>query len=95
MEFLLELLLEIIMEGSIELGSAKSVPMPIRILAAVIVFSVFFGMGGVLVYMGCDAAQAGDPGAAVALILVGAALLLGGIFVIVKMFRKNANSGKT
>ena len=52
MEFLLELLFDIIVEGSIELGSQKAVPMPLRILAAFIVLVVFFGMGGMFVYMG-------------------------------------------
>lgn len=45
MEILFEFLFQIILEGSIELGSEKTVPKPLRILAAFIVFTVFFGMG--------------------------------------------------
>ena len=87
MEFLLELLFEIIIEGSIELGSEKTVPMPLRILAAVIALTVFFGMGGLFIYMGYEATLGGDKTAAIAF-AVGTLLVLGGIFVIVKMFRK-------
>ena len=88
MEFLFELLFEIIIEGSIELGSEKTVPMPIRILAAVIALAIFFGMGGLFIYMGYDEILGGDKTAAIALFSVGALLVFGGIFVVVKMFRK-------
>ena len=87
MEFLFELLFEIIIEGSIELGSEKTVPMPIRILAAVIALAIFFGMGGLFIYMGYDEILGGDKTAAIAF-AVGALLIFGGIFVVVKMFRK-------
>ena len=41
MEILFEFLFEIIIEGSIELGSEKKVPIPLRILAVFIVLAVF------------------------------------------------------
>lgn len=88
MEFLFELLFDIIVEGSIELGSEKTVPMPLRILAALIVLVVFFGMGGLFVYMGYEAMLGSDKVAAIALFAVGALMVLGGIFVISKMFYK-------
>lgn len=88
MEFLLELLFDIIVEGSIELGSEKTVPMPLRILAALIVLAVFFGMGGLFVYGGYDAMLVSNNGAAIVLFAVGAFMVFGGIFVIFKMFQK-------
>lgn len=88
MEFLFELLFDIIVEGSIELGSEKTVPMPLRILAALIVLVVFFGMGGLFVYTGYEAMLGSDKVAAIALFAVGALMVLGGIFVISKMFYK-------
>ncbi len=87
MEFLLELLFEIVVEGSIELGSEKTVPIPLRILAAFIVLAVFFGMGGLCIYMGYDAILVGDKTAAIAFV-VGILLMFGGMFIILKMFRK-------
>lgn len=87
MDFLLELLFDIIVEGSIELGSEKAVPMPLRILAALIVIAVFFGMGGLFVYMGYEAMLVSDNSAVIAF-AVGALMVFGGIFVIFKMFRK-------
>ncbi|MGN0383686.1 MAG: hypothetical protein ACI4DS_05390 [Eubacterium sp.] len=94
MEILLEFLFDIIIEGSIELGSEKTVPIPLRILAAFIVLAVFFGMGGLFVYMGYDATLVDDKGAAIALFIAGAFLMLGGMFVILKMFHKKAKSDK-
>ena len=88
MDFLFELLFDIIVEGSIELGSEKMVPMPLRILAALIVLAIFFGMGGLFVYMGYDAMLKGDKGAGIALFAVGVFMVFGGIFVIFKMFCK-------
>ena len=94
MEFLLELLFDIIVEGSIELGSEKTVPMPLRILAALIVFVVFFGMGGLFVYGGYEAMLGSNKGAGIALFVVGAFMMFGGIFVIFKMFQKKKEKEK-
>ena len=88
MDFLFELLFDIIVEGSIELGSEKTVPMPLRILAAFVVLIVFFGLGGAVAYMGYEAMLENDTGAAVMLFVVGAFFVFGGIFVIFKMFQK-------
>ena len=88
MEFLLELLFEIVVEGSIELGSEKTVPISLRILAACIVLAVFFGMGGLFIYMGYDAILGGDKAFAIAVFVMGIFLMFGGMFIILKMFRK-------
>lgn len=88
MDFLFELLFEIIVEGSIEIGSKKIIPMPLRILAAFIIFAVFFGMGGLFIYMGYDAMLTGDKVFAIAIFITGAIFIFGGIFIILKMFCK-------
>ena len=88
MEFLLELLFDITIEGSIELGSEKKVPLPIRILAVLIVLAVFFGMGLLFIHMGYDAIMRGDNAAAVVFFGVGVFLIFGGMYIIFKMFRK-------
>lgn len=94
MEILFEFLFQIILEGSIELGSEKTVPKPLRILAAFIVFTVFFGMGGVFVYTGYNAALANDRGAAIVLFVVGAFLLFGGMFAVLKIFLDSKSSSR-
>lgn len=88
MEILIELLFEIIIEGCIEIGSEKTVPMSVRFLVAFIVLIVFFGIGGFFIYMGYDENLGGDKVAAIALFVVGALMMVGGIYIIVKMFWK-------
>lgn len=88
MDFLLELLFDIVVEGSIALGSEKKVPMPLRILALLVVWTVFFGMGGFCFYEGYQEYLCGaNLGAGIASI-VGIIFIFGGVFITVKMFRK-------
>ena len=88
MEFILELIFDIIVEGSIEIGSSKKVPMPIRILCLLVEWTVFFGLGGAMIYMAYEAILENDTVAAVALFAVGGLMIIGGIYIAYKMFRK-------
>lgn len=90
MEGFFELLFEFIVDGCIELGSERAVPKPIRIFAAIIVFAVFFGIGGFLIYLGYDAILTSKIGIAILWFIVAAFFIFGGAFVIWKMFRKKS-----
>ena len=87
MEFLAELLMEIILEGTIAIGSEKKVPMPIRILCLLVEWAIFFGLGGLFVYMGYDALQGNDT-TGYFILGVGILMIIGGIFIAYKMFEK-------
>ena len=54
MEIILDILFELIIEGSIGAVGDKKVPLLLRILAAVILVVVFGGLVGVLIYIGID-----------------------------------------
>ena len=54
MEIILDILFELIIEGSIGAVGDKKVPLPLRILAAVILVVIFGGLVGVLIYIGID-----------------------------------------
>lgn len=88
MEFLAELLVEIVLEGTIAIGSEKKVPMPIRILCAFIEWIIFFGLGGLFIYMGYESKLQNDTVSAFMLLGVGLLMIVGGIFIAVKMLRK-------
>lgn len=88
MDFIMELLVEIVLEGTIALGSEKKVPMPLRILCLIVEWTIFFGLGGLFIYMGYDAFLQNDTVAAVVLLPVGSLMIIGGIFIAFKMFRK-------
>ena len=88
MDLIIEFLVEIVLEGAIAIGSEKKLPMPLRILCLIIEWTIFFGMGGLLIYMGYEATISNDTVAAVALSAVGGCMIIGGIFIAYKMFRK-------
>ena len=88
MEFLAELLFEIILEGTIAIGSEKKVPLPIRILCLIVEWTIFFGLGGLFVYMGYESILENDTVVAVLLLSVGGFMIIGGIFIAYKMFKK-------
>lgn len=52
MDMLIEILLEIIIEGSLEAAESKKVPMPVRILLAAGVVLIFGAVVGMLIWNG-------------------------------------------
>ena len=87
MEFIIELLFEIILEGTIAIGSEKKVPMPLRILCLLVEWTIFFGFGGFAVYAGYDALLENDT-TGYFILGVGILFIIGGIFIAYKMFKK-------
>lgn len=85
MEFILELLFEIIVEGCIELGSEKKVPMPLRITVAIVVFTVYLGLGGFFLYTAYTEMQGAVK---IFMYALGFFILGGGVYLIYKMFKK-------
>lgn len=88
MEFVLELLFDIIVEGSFEIGKERRVPMPLRILALLVLWVIFFGMGGIFIYEGYEAYVAGAMLGAWMAFGLGIFMIIGGIFIAYKMFKK-------
>lgn len=52
MDMILEVILEIVLEGSFELSTDRKVPLPVRILLAVILIALYLGFCGLLLYLG-------------------------------------------
>ena len=84
MDDLLELVLEIILEGAAAAADSKRVPLPVRILMAALMILFFGGIAGLLLWTGIGS---GSWGLAVLgiLLLVGFAAL---VLVRVKRIRK-------
>ncbi len=89
MELLIELIVEFIfeglLEGAIEGMGAKKVPMPLRILAAVVLFVLLIGVGVSFVFLGMS------NDSVVFRVLLGVVFvgLLGGLtWKVCKVFRK-------
>ena len=56
---MIEVVLELVLDGAIEAAGCKKVPMPIRILAAGIVFVFALGLIGLLFWVGMDSGSTG------------------------------------
>ena len=89
MDFILELLFEIIIEGSFELGTHHKVPMPLRILALLIVVLVYGALIVLLFLAGYSAAKDGDTGVAGMLYVIDAFIVIACIFAVRKKFKEN------
>ena len=87
MEFVLELIFDIIVEGSIALGSEKKVPMPLRILALLIVLVIFGGFAAFLFIIGYDLMIDGQTAGAVLFYAVAVFFVGGCVYQARKMFR--------
>lgn len=89
MDFIFELLFEIIVEGSVELSTHKKVPMPLRILAFAVCMGVFLLISGIILLMAFDALDANNIGATVMLFIIGIALIIGFFYMIRKTYNEN------
>ena len=52
MDIIFEVIFEIIIEGTVELAKSRHVPLPLRILAAVVVFALYGGVIFLIVWTG-------------------------------------------
>lgn len=81
MDLILEVLFEIIIEGSLELVSHKKVPLISRIIAGIIVLAVYGGLIGLFFFFGIQNSQP-------ILIVIGIIILLITIFAIKKKIKE-------
>lgn len=73
MNSLLELVLEIVMEGAIGAAGSRQVPLPVRLALGGLLLALLLGLSGLLVWVGLDTGRW-------SLAVLGIALLLGGLF---------------
>lgn len=88
LEFIAEFIFEIILEGSVMLVSEKKVPMPIRVIAFLIVVGLFLGISGVFVCIGYSAFGEQSYVAASICFAIALFILAVGIYQIKKELRK-------
>lgn len=87
MEFILELLFEIIIEGSWELVTNKKVPIPLRILAVLVFVGIYGGLIVVFILLGLDAMKT-KPVLGWLLIIIAVLLVVGVVYMIRKKWRE-------
>jgi uncharacterized membrane protein YqjE len=73
MNSLLELVLEIVMEGAIGAAGSRQVPLPVRLVLGGLLLALLLGLSGLLVWVGLDTGRW-------FLAALGIAMFLGGLF---------------
>lgn len=69
MEFIIEVLCEVLFEGAFELAADKEVPLTVRAIAGIVILAVFGGISGLCIYWGIKKSLT-------VLIVIGVAILL-------------------
>lgn len=89
MEFVLELIFEIIIEGTIEIGTSKKVPLPIRIIALLIFLLIYGAILGVIAMVGIGVWQDGNTSLSLMVFGLDVVIALLVVCWIVKQYKKN------
>lgn len=89
LEIAFEILFEFIVEGSLEIGTSKKVPMAVRIIALLGFLVVYGGFIGLLLIYGIQAIRADHIAAGCFFILVAAGLVAVCVYLFVKKFRES------
>ncbi len=90
MELLFELILELVMEGSIEASRSKAVPKPVRIVLAALVVLFFLAAIGLIVFAGILMIRDGNTLAGAFMFLLAALLLALSIRGFIRTYLKKA-----
>lgn len=81
MDFVFEILFEIILEGCMLITEEKKIPLPLRILCAILVISFYIGFIGIFIYVAVS-----NQSKLLLLITIGIALLI--LFAFAYKYRK-------
>ena len=90
-EFIVEVVLDIVFEGSMEIFSNKKMPKWLRIFVFLLLSVLFFGIVGIFLYIAYEASQEGDMIAALVAFVLAIAV---GTFFIAGFIRKYRNRNK-
>lgn len=94
MEFVLELLFEIIIEGTIELGTNKKVPMTIRVISAILFSLIFLVLITGIIIMGIEVWNEMNKLIGAIVVSVAVLLVIMLVYAVKKYITKLNNSNK-
>ena len=92
MEILFEIIFEIIVDGALEAASSRRVPLPFRILAALVIVGLFGGVIFLIVFTGVICLSSEDNLIAVAVILFLIAALVSALLIwrVIKFYKNRS-----
>ena len=89
MEFLVELFLEIIIEGTVEFGTSRKVPLPFRILLLLILGLVYGVLIGVLAMIAIECWKSGEIANSIFVSAIDLALIVLVVYMVRKKYKEN------
>ena len=94
MNVILDLILEFVFEGTMELATTRKIPLWGRIMFVIIVFLVFGSLIGAITMAAIDAWQCGNLPIAIVLSVIDIAVLVLVVYLIRKMYVINSEKSK-
>lgn len=92
MEHVLEALLEVIIDGSWDVGTSRKIPMVFRILALLALLAIYGGLSVMLLIYGIQAFCDGDMFGGMLCTMVAVGILAGAICVTIRKMRENSQA---
>lgn len=93
MDILFELIFEIVLEGSLELGTSKKIPMLLRVLALLILLVIYVGMIGIFAMVGLDCLESDKTFAAILIFIFDAVFAVLAVRMVWKKYKEKRNNG--
>ena len=87
LEFLFELIFEIIIEGSFELGASKKVWLPIRILSLILFIAIYVGFFALFIFVSISIMETNLAGG-ILLLVIFVAIAVGGVYGFAKKYKE-------
>ncbi len=93
MDELFEIIFEMILEGTVGLAKSRRVPLPLRILAAVLITALYGGVVFLIVFAGLACFNSGGRVRGVLLFITAAVITGALIWQLIKAVRRHNNGG--
>lgn len=87
-EFLIEFIGELFIEGTLEAGTSKRVPMPLRVILLILFFGLYVGLVGLITICGISNAKDGNLFGAVVLFAIAAFIAVMVIVWFIKTYKE-------
>ncbi len=84
---IMEFIVNLILEGTLEAGTSKKVPMPIRILLLIIFFAIYAALIGIIVMLGVNGIKDGKIFGAIVMFAVAALIAVMSVAAFIKTYK--------
>lgn len=84
---IMEFIISLILEGSLEAGISKKVPMPLRILLLIIFFAIYAALIGIIIMLGVNGIKEGKIFGAIVMFAIAALVAVMSVAAFIKTYK--------